>query len=140
MYEYPYPPPSPAPRHPLTRWRGPLLFLATLALVAVGVAVYVFLTRLSNDVLVVIATIGCAAGVALPGTLLALVVLLRRAETGNARREQYPATPIPATTPPTIMVVPPMALPSPQATTYPTWDAVTTPRRFTVVGEGCDAE
>lgn len=129
MYDY-YPSPPSLPRS--SRWRGPLLFLAAIALVAVGVGVYVFLNRLSNDVLTVIATVGCAAGVALPALLLALVVLLRRAE--NGRKHEYTPTPM---TQPTVMVIPPMAVPPQipyQPQTPAAWDTAPT-RRFTIVGE-----
>ena len=134
MYQYPYPPPQPAPpkRH---RWRAPLIYLALVALVAVGVSVYVLLQRLSDEVLTVIATIGCAAGVALPAVLVALVVLTRRAEDNGRTQARAPAM-----TPPQVMVIPPMQVQQlPQVQQAPpaaTWETVPAARHFVVVGEG----
>jgi hypothetical protein len=116
-------------------WQAPVIFLGAAVLVAVGVAVYVFLTRLSPEVLAILATVGCAAGVALPSLLVALVVLLRRVENGNGRRREPPQATM---TQPAIMVVPPMALPQPPTQTQPlpaTWETTPAPRRFVVVGE-----
>lgn len=132
MYGYPYPTPSPRDHsRPSRRWVA-WAYVGGIFLVVIGVATHVLLNRLDSDILTVIATIGCAAGVALPGLILSLVVLLRRE---NRNSVQYPAT-----TQPTLLVVPPMALPPPQATpTYQGqppaahWEAP--PRRFTVVGE-----
>jgi hypothetical protein len=93
MYEYPYPPPQPVPRR-CNRWRGPLAFLGAMVLVAVAVGTHVMLNRLSDEVLTIIATIGCAGAMALPGLLVALVVLVRRAESSGQRNAQpIPATP-----------------------------------------------
>lgn len=91
-----------------------------------AVATYVPLNRLSDEVLMVIATIACAAGVALPGLLVALAVLVRRAESGGQRQQQAPVM-----TQPAFMVVPPMQIPPPPPAAGP--------RRFVVVGKE-DAE
>jgi len=148
MYQYP-PPQSyqqpaqsqPRPiRQSIRRFYPPLIFLLAVTLAAVAAAVYVLLDRLSNEVLTVIATIGCAAGVSLPGLLLAVFVLVKRAESdGSRKREVQP----PQMTQPMITVIPPMALPQlpqPQQPTAPppaTWEHQPA-RHFTVVGEGED--
>ncbi|HIQ01897.1 MAG TPA: hypothetical protein EYH30_07175 [Anaerolineales bacterium] len=76
-------------------------------------AVYVLLNRLSDEVLTVIATVGCAAGVSLPGLLLALTVLLRRAEESGRRAvQQQPQVMPPIVLPPT--VIQPHQLPTQQ--------------------------
>lgn len=135
MYDSHSPPPTPPRRR---RGRGLVYFLILVAVVAVGVTTYVLVNRLSDDVLTVIATIGCAAGVALPGLLLGLVILLRRAE-GNGKQQAQQQQPM--MTQPQLMVIPPMAIP-PQQTGQPpaTWDTTPGPRHFTVVGEQGDDE
>ena len=129
---YPTPPPQAKPKRS-RGWLGPLVLLAVPVL---GVGTYVMLQRLSNDVLTVVATIACASGVSLPGLLVAVAVLLRRAE-NNGRENR--ATPQPTMTQPVMMMVPPMALPQqhqmyPQAQTL--WEQQPTARRFTIVGDG----
>jgi hypothetical protein len=131
MYEYPHPPPQPVPRR-RNRWRGPLAFLGAAALVAVAVATYVMLNRLSDEVLTIIATIGCAGAMALPGLLVALVVLVRRAESSGQRNAQPHVTP-PVILPPTVLQ--PQQLPQYQQPPPATWEQTPGPRRFVVVGE-----
>ncbi|OQY23078.1 MAG: hypothetical protein B6I35_04520 [Anaerolineaceae bacterium 4572_32.2] len=135
MYQYPYFEPPP----PTWRARGKLrplaIYLAGLVAVAMAVTVYVLLNRLSDEVLTVVATIGCAAGVSFPGLLLAVLLLVRKTEAGRQHKAMQPQT-----TQPAIMVVPPMALPQalpPQAARPPaaTWETVAMPRHFTVVGD-----
>jgi hypothetical protein len=112
-----------------------------MVLVAVVVAilaptVYVLLDRLDDQVLTIIATIGCAAGISLPTLLAVFVVLTRRAENANRREDdQQPRGQ--QFTQPVLMMVPPMALPQ-----QPTMQVPTTltrepvsERRFTIVGE-----
>jgi hypothetical protein len=122
-----------APRRRLgPRARGALAFLALAALVAVGVTVYVMLSRLSDAVLTVIATVGCSASTALPTLIVAVVLLLRRAENGGRA-----VTPPTVTTPPQVMVIPPMTMPA-QAQRPETVIERAAARRFTVVGAGDD--
>ena len=147
--QYPYPPYYQHPPEPPRRCKldrrliGALVLLGVLLAVAVGVAVDHALTRISDQVLTVILTIGCAAGVALPALLLALVVLVRRAESGGQRTR----TAAPVMTPPQVMVIPPMAVqPQPQLPLYAaqapgyaggppaTWEQAPA-RHFTVVGD-----
>jgi hypothetical protein len=117
---------------------GALALLGLMLAVAVGVAVNHALTRISDQVLTVILTIGCAAGLGLPATLLALVVLVRRAENGDGHRQRQAQV---MTTPPQVVVIPPMQIPPQQAQLPPyqgsspaTWEQVPA-RHFTVVGE-----
>lgn len=105
-----------------------------ILLTAVGVAVYVLLNRLSDEVLAVLATVGCAAGVSLPTLMVAVIVLLRRAENGAGKQ----ATPQYTTTPPQIMVMPPMQLPNYPAAQQQmpaTWEERSRPRHYVVVGD-----
>lgn len=110
-----------------------LAYVSLVGLVVVGVSTYVLLQRLDTDVLTVIATIGCAGGIAMPGTILALAVLLRQRERANGQAAAVPMTP------PQVVVIPPMQFqPAPSALTGPgsTVQVETAmPRRFTVVGE-----
>jgi hypothetical protein len=131
MYEYPYHPPP--PRAKPKRWRGLLYFLGAAGLVVVAVTTYVLLNRLSDAVLTVIATIGCAAGVALPGLMFGLVVLLRRAES-NGQRNAQPQVMPPVILPPTVLQPQQLSQyqPPPPAAT---WEQAPGPRRFVVVGE-----
>jgi len=78
----------------------------------------------------VLATVGCAAGTALPGTMLAVFALLKRAENGKRRQPETQYTQ------PVVTVVPPMALPQPQQAppAAATWETVAM-RHFTVVGD-----
>lgn len=123
-------PPGPLPRE--RRLRAIALGYAGLVgVVAAGVATYVLLQRLDTAVLTVIATVGCAGGVALPGLILALAVLLRQREKANGQAATLPMTP------PQVVVIPPMQFQPPP--TLPPGPAVQVetvqPRRFTVVGE-----
>lgn len=112
---------------------GWALFLGLAVLVVLGVGAYVMLQRLSDEVLTVIATIACAAGVSVPGLLVAVAVLLRRAANGNGQPERAQ----PTMTQPMVMMVPPMALPPAQGYPQPgaaTWENAPAARTFTVVG------
>jgi hypothetical protein len=102
--------------------------------VTVGVAVYVLLNRLDDQVLTVIATIGCAAGVAMPGTLLTIVVLVRRAQDSGRReaRTKQPQTTQPMMLPLTLLQ--PQQL-SPQQQVPATWMQAPRQRRFVVIGD-----
>lgn len=138
MYHYPYPyaePPPPARSKRSQKLQALAVCAGLLVLVITGVTVNVMLQRLDDTVLTVIATIGCAAGVSLPGLLLATLLLIRRAENGNGNKST-PAT----MTQPTIMVVPPMTLPqlqqqSQQPPPAATWEHIPIQRHYTVVGE-----
>jgi len=126
---------SPTPPAPRKRKVGAVEMVAALAvLVVIGVSTYVMLNRLSEQVLTIIATIGCAAGVAVPGVLVALLVMVKRAE-GSGRREVVPQQQ-PQMTQPMIMMVPPMAMPQMQGPQPAVWDSRPVERRFTVVGGG----
>jgi len=134
MYQPPYyPPPAPAPSKRSQKLQTIGAAVGLILVVIVAVAVYVMLNRLDDTVLTVIATIGCAAGVSIPGLLLATVALIKRAENGNGKTAQ------PAMTQPTIMVVPPMQFPQlTQQTATPTpatWESIPTARHYTIVGE-----
>ncbi|MFW6116387.1 MAG: hypothetical protein ACOC6F_01550 [bacterium] len=121
-----------------SRLRRLLSFLGACAVVAVGVAVYVLLNRLDDQVLTVIATIGCAAGVAMPGTLLAIVLLIRRAQDSERReaRTKQSQTAQPMILPLTLLQ--PQQL-SPQGQVPATWVQAPRQRRFVIVGdEGSD--
>jgi hypothetical protein len=121
-----------------TRLNRFLGFLSVCAVVAVGVAVYVLLYRLDDQVLTVIATVGCAAGVAMPGTLVTIVLLIRRAQDSGRRevRAEQPQMTQPVILPLTIMQ--PQQLP-PQERPPATWVKAPRERRFVVVGdEGSD--
>jgi hypothetical protein len=119
-------------------WWHPIAIFAGLAvLVAIGTAVYVALNRLSTEALTIMSTVGCAAALAAPGTLLTITMLIRRAENGRARPE--PAAP--QATQPVMMVVPPMALQPqqlPQPQQQPAWNQAPTRREYTVVGDEGD--
>ena len=69
MYQYPPYYVEPQPRKTRPKLQALAVYLGAVLVVAVGVAVYVLLDRLSDEVLTVVATIGCAAGVSLPGLL-----------------------------------------------------------------------
>lgn len=133
MNDYWYTPqPQPSSKSFLDRKRWiAWAYVGLVALVIVGVATYILLNRLDDQILTVIATVGCAGGVALPGTLLALVVLLRQ----NERRAREQAAPpmMPA------IIVPPVTMPYPQypqtATPAGLLSPQTSPREFIVVGE-----
>ena len=113
----------------MKRLESVAVLLALVAAAAAGSGMYVLLTRLSTEVLAVLATVGCAAGVALPSLLVALVVVLRRPESGQR-------APAPQMTQPMMMVVPPMALPqTPQYQAPATWHQAPARREFTVVGD-----
>lgn len=135
-------------RSTLSRFRNAAYFLALLALTVAGVTVYVLLERLSNEILTIIATIGCAAGVAMPGLLLSMIVLLKRTENNHRQemRQQPQQQMQPRMTQPMITVTPAMMLPQsptmmqPQQQQPATWETVQTPRHFTVVGGGEEAE
>lgn len=130
MYDYPgYPPPVPNKRRHLS---APLAILGLAAAAIVGVTAYVLLMRLSTEVLTVIATVGCASGVTLPGLLLALVVLTKRAESSARQTASQPPM-----TQPQMLIIPPMALPQQQTWPGPAPDVVQrpAPREFIVVGE-----
>ena len=133
MHDYQgYYPPPPPQRQPRRRHWAIWTYLGLVALVIIGVAVYVLMERLSDEVLAVIATVGCAAGVSLPALLLALVVLLRREENGRKAVQQQPQVMPPIVLPPT--VIQPQQLPTQQPPPA-TWEEAPAPRRFTVVGE-----
>jgi ABC-type dipeptide/oligopeptide/nickel transport system permease component len=113
---------------------GLAVIVGLILVTAVGVAVYVLLNRLSDEVLAVLATVGCAAGVSLPTLVVAGIVLLRRAENGAGKQaaQQY------TTTPPQIMVMPPMQLPNypaAQQQTPATWERRSRPRHYVVMGD-----
>ncbi len=115
-----------------------LAFLGLCVIIAVAVATYVLLNRLSDQVLTVIATIGCAAGVALPGTLLAVMVLLNRVQ-ADARRRAETQTQRPQVTQP--MIIPPVQFPPQlreQERPPATWEQAPQRRRFVVVGDESD--
>jgi len=134
---WPTPPPQPAPR-PKRKIGGIVWFLAAMATVIAGVATYVLLQRLDDTVLAVLATVACAAGVALPALLTAMMVLLKRAENSGMREE--PVSRAPIMSPPQFVVVPPMAWQQPQQQAMPPamWDNQPIARQFTVVGDGGD--
>lgn len=115
-----------------SRMCGFAVFVALLTIVAVGVAVYVLLNRLSDEVLTVIATVGCAGGISLPALVVALAVLLRSRDDATRRPQTM-------TIPPQIMVVPPMQLPQLQPPSRiepgPQIESVSAPRHFVIVGE-----
>lgn len=113
---------------------GLAVIVGLILLTAVGVAVYVLLNRLSDEILAVLATVACAAGVSLPTLMVAMIILLRRAEGGGGRQ----STPQYTTTPPQITVVPPMQLPNypaPQQQMPATWEERERPRHYVVVGD-----
>lgn len=135
-YGYFVPGKAPTPPTPRRKGRGWMAMRGAVAAVVAAVATYVMLQRLDDQVLTIIATIGCAGGIALPGLLVALVVLVRRAE-GNGRREVAPQQP--QMMQPTIMFIPPMAMPQYPQVQGPqpaVWDSRPVERRFTVVGGG----
>lgn len=113
-------------------WRAPAIVLAVILLVALASAVYVLLNRLSDEVLAILATVGCAAGVALPTSLVALAVILRR-ESKPAERPAQPQM-----TQPIMMMVPPMQMQLPQAQQPVPEAAFASPppvREFTILGD-----
>lgn len=130
-YGYGYPPPPPEPRREKRLRIVALGYVALVGLVVAGVGAYVMLQRLDTAVLTVIATVGCAGGVALPGLILALAVLLRQREKANGQAATLPMTP------PQVVVIPPMQFqPPPTLPPGPPVQVETVqPRRFTVVGE-----
>ncbi len=97
------------------------------------------LQRLSDEVLTIIATIGCAGGVAMPSVMAVVMVLLRRAERSGRKDAaqggvQYQVPPI------IVQSTPPPALPQyPQPQYYrPPVTLERQPvreRRFVVMGE-----
>jgi len=112
-------------------WRAPAIVLAAILLVALASAVYVLLNRLSDEVLTIIATIGCAAGVALPTSLVALAVILRRESKPADRPVQQPQM-----TQPVLMMVPPMQMQLPQVHQAPEATMVhQSARQFTILGD-----
>lgn len=130
-YEDPYQPQRRRRKRGLTG----LAVIGVLILVTViGVTVNTMLNRLSDEVLAVLATVGCAAGVSLPTLVVAGIILLRRVENGSGKQaaQQY------TTTPPQIMVMPPMQLPTypaVQQQTPATWEERNRSRHFVVVGD-----
>lgn len=130
-YGYGYPPPPPEPRREKRLRIVGLVYVGLVGLVVAGVGAYVMLQRLDTAVLTVIATIGCAGGVALPGLILALAVLLRQREKSNGQAATLPMAP------PQVVVIPPMQFqPTPLTLPGPAVQVETVqPRRFTVVGE-----
>jgi len=114
-----------------TRWH-PLLIIAALALcAAVASATYVLLSRLSDEVLAVLATVGCAAGVSFPSLGIALAILMRRQGAGHRDDHRGQAgTPM-------MLVVPPVQTLQQQPTMQVPTTVTHEPsaRRFTIVGE-----
>lgn len=121
-----YPPPLPPQRERRLKTIA-LAYVGLVVLTAVAVATYVLLQRLDRDALTVIAAVGCAGGIAMPGTILALAVLLRQ-------RASAQATTLPMT-PPQVVVIPPMQFSTPPTlpSHIPTLETVQ-PRHFTIVG------
>lgn len=113
-------------------WRAPAGVLAAILLVALASAVYVLLNRLSDEVLAILATVGCAAGVALPTSLVALAVILRRESKPAERPVQQPQM-----TQPVLMMVPPMQmqLPQTQPPATPATMVHQPAREFTILGD-----
>lgn len=136
---YPYgAAPHVAPSKPKKPKRyGLIALLMAFGLTGTGVATYVFLMRLSDTVLAILATIMVAVAAGAPTSILALFVLARKAN-GNGKHTSQPQQ----MTPPIMMMTPPMAWPQmqqqpqqPQAT----WEqASPVGRRYTVVGEEGD--
>ena len=118
------------PTRTTPRWRALVAYLAAMSFVVVGVLVYVLLERLPTEVLSIIATLGCAAGVTVPTTLVALSVLLRRAQASAVPPEPQQ----PQMTRPVVMTVPPMMIQQPQAPPRVVVEDVPRERRFQVVG------
>ncbi len=125
-------------KHP-NRWQ---LWILLVGLVAAIVAptVYVLLNRLDDQVLTIIATVGCAAGVSIPALIAAMIVLIKRAESSgsNGRNDGHPRAEF---TQPVLMMVPPMQIPQQPTMQVPMGVPTTltrepiTERRFTIVGE-----
>ncbi len=136
-YGYPYPPQAPQERKKSWKlWVG-LGYIGFLVAIVAGALVYQALERLSDQVLTVITTVACAGGVALPGVILSLAVLLRWRENGKAAQAQ-----VATMAPPQVVVIPPVPMVQPPANLLPPGtgsgivvEQVPAPRRFTVVGE-----
>jgi drug/metabolite transporter (DMT)-like permease len=124
---------TPEPAHKPKRWSG-LKVMAGIMLVVFAVAMAVIISnRLSDEALAVLAGAVCGVGAAIPTSLL--VVAVGRWLASNKREEPAPTTP--TMTQPTMLVVPPMALPQqPARPPAPTlWDREPAARRFTIVGD-----
>lgn len=113
---------------------GWIALLVVFGVTVIGVATYVFLMRLSETVLTLLATIMVAMFAGAPGSILVIFTLIRRAN-GNGKHAAQP----PQQQQPVVVMTPPMAWPQmqqqpqqPQAT----WEqAPRMARRYTVVGE-----
>jgi hypothetical protein len=138
-YRYSYPDPyqtPPPPRRDRRGWVGPVIIAGAILASAAGVGTWVLLERLSDEVLAILATVGCASGVTIPTLVVAVIVLLRRAENGHTKQQaQQPGY---TTTPPQVMILPPMQLPhypAPPQQPASTWEEQRRPRHFTVMGD-----
>jgi len=120
-----YPQPQPRSRHNGFK----IVAILTAAAFAVTLAA-ITANRLSNDALAVLAGVACGVGAAIPTSLLILAVTRRNQRTEPDTTMHVPRPP---TTQPTIMVIPPMAMPQP--TLPATWQTGPVQRKFTVVGE-----
>ncbi len=136
-YGYPLPPQAPQERKKSWKPWVALGYIVFIIAAAVGALVYQALERLSDQVLTVIATVACAGGVALPGVILSLAVLLRWRENGKAQAQVTAAM-----TPPQVVVIPPIPMVQPPANLLPPGgnggavvEQVPAPRRFTVLGD-----
>ena len=124
----------PKPKKP--KRYGLVALLVAFGLTGTGVATYVFLMRLSETVLAILATIMVAVAAGAPTSILALFVLAKKAN-GNGKKVPQPQQ----MTPPVMMMTPPMAWPQLQQQQQPpaTWNqAPPIGRHFTVVGEEGD--
>ena len=136
MYNYGMPPPQAAPPKPKKPKRyGLIALLVLFGLTISGVTTYVLLMRLSDTVLAVLATVMVAVAAGAPTTILALSVLMRKANNGKQ-------SPQPQMTSPVVTVMPPMAwpqLPQQPQQPPPIWEqAPPIARRYTVVGDEGD--